>query len=674
MATLNHDMQVPATLTAAFAANGFALPSSGSHGRVASAEATSGPWSGVSVSPVRAHSDTNTRWFITDRTRLWTYSVTATAAGSSYEAKVELDAQLYLVPNQITLPHFPPLTPGYHVNGQLSLLGASLWVWVTVQMRIGGIGPSLPSGIQLGAFMSEIEIPGLLLIGAGSGWGQQWFQEWMESAKSHQLHPSENLPKGPMISLSTMKDDHAPSFLREPHFVLAGSINLFGTKDDGWVFSASAYVAILAGGFAFDVELKLETATLHLHASFRAVDSSTATARDATLAAPARASASQRQIAAPATSALTGEQLEFDAFGRASVELGSVNLPGLGELLPAKKAVWLAVEVGLGVEHRPAANVRMWLDVEMTVFGMDLEFTIEEGVDGEFLESLVKHVREFIEDSANAARVFAQLLGDSGFAKWLGAVLGGFLDWAWESNEPYLAAAMHAFGRTVSEVAALMQGLGIAIEIVKDAVKATYTGDWSQLEAEIDRVFGLRLQALALAQRIGPSTPPDDYDALAAWVQGSGPLDLPTQVKAGDWNALYAGEQQWLALLSMKFLAIIEIGVAFYDPALASLKLLGDDPGRGRDARPGDRLPAHLRRAGRVHDPDDAAGELGGSVLWAGGVDAAGDRPVDLHGRRLPGGCGLPVGRRLDAGGAPTAGRAERRGRLLLWGAAGGKR
>lgn len=566
--TLNRDLQVPTALMDAFAANGFALPSSGSHASRSAGEA----WSGVSVSPVQAHSETNTGWFVTDRTRLWTYTVTATAAGGSYKVAVELDAQLYLVPNQITLPHFPPLTPGYHVNGQLTVLGASLWVWVTVQMRVGSIGLSLPSGIQLAAFMSEIEIAGLLHISAGSDWGGEWFKNWMASAKSHQLHPSEDLPNGPMVSLSTMSDEHAPEFLREKHFVLAGSIGLFALKEGGWLFSASVYVAILANGFAFDVELKLETVTLRLHASFRGVDADR-------LTVPARASIASPAVAAtprtalPGQAALTGEQIEFDAFGRATVELGLVNLPGLKAFLPPKHGVLLTVQVGLGVEHKPDAGVRMWLEVELTVFGINFEFTIDKEVDAEFLASLVKRVREFIEEVANAATVFAKLLGDSGFAQWLGSVIAGYLDWAWENNEVYLAEAMHAFERGVAEVAALMQGLGIAIELVKDAVKAVFTGDWSQFEAEIDRVFGLNLQQLVLAQRIGPQTAPGDYEALAAWVGGSGPDDLPALVRAGDWNALYAAEGQWLALLSMKFLAIIDIGVAFYDPSLASLKL-----------------------------------------------------------------------------------------------------
>jgi hypothetical protein len=566
--TLNRDLQVPTALMDAFAANGFALPSSGSHASRSAGEA----WSGVSVSPVQAHSETNTGWFVTDRTRLWTYTVTATAAGASYKVAVELDAQLYLVPNQITLPHFPPLTPGYHVNGQLTVLGASLWVWVTVQMRVGGIGLSLPSGIQLAAFMSEIEIAGLLHISAGSDWGGEWFKNWMASAKSHQLHPGEDLPNGPMISLSTMSDEHAPEFLREKHFVLAGSIGLFELKEGGWLYSASVYVAILANGFAFDVELKLETVTLHLHASFRGVDADrVARPARASIAPPVPVAAARTAVSSHA--ALTGEQIEFDAFGRATVELGLVNLPGLKALLPSKSGVLLTVQVGLGVEHKPDAGVRMWLEVELTVFGINFEFTIDKEVDAEFLASLVKRVREFIEEVANAATVFAKLLGDSGFAQWLGSVLGGYLDWAWENNEVYLAEAMHAFERGVAEVAALMQGLGIAIELVKDAVKAVFTGDWSQFEAEIDRVFGLNLQQLVLAQRIGPQTAPGDYEALAAWVGGSGPDDLPALVRAGDWNALYAAEGQWLALLSMKFLAIIDIGVAFYDPSLASLKL-----------------------------------------------------------------------------------------------------
>lgn len=566
--TLNRELQVPTALMDAFAANGFALPSSGSHASSSSGEA----WSGVSVSPMQAHSETNTGWFITDRTRLWTYTVTATAAGGSYKVTVELDAQLYLVPNQITLPHFPPLTPGYHVNGQLTVLGASLWVWVTVQMRVGGIGLALPSGIQLAAFMSEVEIAGLLHISAGSEWGGEWFKNWMASAKSHQLHPSEELPNGPMVSLSTMSDEHAPEFLREKHFVLAGSIGLFALKEGGWLVSASVYVAILANGFAFDVELKLETVTLRLHASFRGVDADRLTGQArASIASPAFAATPRAAL--PGQAALTGEQIEFDAFGRTTVELGLVNLPGLKAFLPPKRGVLLTVQVGLGVEHKPDAGVRMWLEVELTVFGINFEFTIDKEVDAEFLASLVKRVREFIEDLANAATVFAKLLGDSGFAQWLGSVLGGYLDWAWENNEVYLAEAMHAFERGVAEVAALMQGLGIAIELVKDAVKAVFTGDWSQFEAEIDRVFGLNLQQLVLAQRIGPETAPGDYEVLAAWVGGSGPDDLPALVRAGDWNALYAAEGQWLALLSMKFLAIIDIGVAFYDPSLASLKL-----------------------------------------------------------------------------------------------------
>jgi hypothetical protein len=275
-------------------------------------------------------------------------------------------------------------------------------------------------------------------------------------------------------------------------------------------------------------------------------------------------------------------KIGFQASGRVTLDLGSVKLPGVGPngsdaLIPNGTTSDINASVSVVVEHRPgAADTTFSISVAFTLFGWHFSFdhTFD---DGGFLEDLAGAVKRIIEDASYVGKVFAWLL-DNPVTKWIASALGGFLLNIAKDYAKYLAAAMNALAAGVREAAALMHAVGVTIDLAKAAIHAIYSGDWSELEAEIDKVFGLQLDALVLAQRIGPLSPPVDYKALVEWVAGSDPSDLPALVKAGDWSKLYQRDAQWLALLEMHFLAVLEIGVAFYDPSLAGLKLATSSP------------------------------------------------------------------------------------------------
>lgn len=542
--TLNQELQVPESLMGTFEKEGFKLPSSGSKQtaqerarRARAAAETPGtnptPFVGVTVAPEETDEDGhgkpgNLTWFITDRTRLWTYTVTATGSGDAYTVEVKLDAQLYVVPNQIELPHFPPLQPGYHANGKLTVFGYSVWFWASARMSLPGGQTSLP-GVELTAFFDPIEFAGLVAITRGSAWeNDPWWKQRMEAARQRSLRPNKELGEGPAFSVSTFEDKAAPDGLKEPHALIAAEVKLFKTGSGSWLATASALIAILAdGSFVFDLEFELGPATFALDAHF------------------------------------DEKAEEFSGLATGRVSLGNVDLPGVPEILPSGTKL-LEVDLGLEVEAGNGKD-KLSLEVGFKVFGIGFSFTIP--IEVPFLEDIVGGVKEFMEDAANVGTVFADILGELHFPKWLASALAGFFK---DESAEFFARAMKAFGQAAEAAAALLQALEFDLELAKAAIKV-FEGDPKELEELVERVYGLQLKSLALAQRVGPpaGTQLTNYDAVEKWATET----MVPAIEASEWDSIYAPQGQWLAALELGFLKVLDIGVAFYDPDLASLKL-----------------------------------------------------------------------------------------------------
>lgn len=550
--TLNEDLQVPDGLMAAFAKAGFGLPSSGSRQtaaerrrrarRAADEPEPASPFEGVSVAPEKIDdrgrgTAANLSWTITDRVRLWNYTVTAAGSGP-LGVEVELNAQLYLVPNQITRPRFPALRPGYHANGMLKLFGAKVWLWATVRVGLGG-APQRPElevpGIQLAAFFDEVEFGDLVAITRGSSREEDgWWRERMEAAEEHLL-PNQSLGRGPAISVSTMRDDHAPEGLRDPHVFLAGGVRLIKDEQGEWLAEADVLIAVLpGGGFVFRFRFKLDTVQFLLKAEFDQKAS----------------------------------QFNGRAQALGSASLGEVDLPVLGKVLPGGREeidVELALAVAVGTESK------LLLEVEFKAFSIDFPFSVE--VDASFLRDLLDELKEFMEK--NGPTIFAAIFGKSGFAKWLAAALAGAFK---GQSADFFTRAMDAFGQAASAAAALLQALNFSVALSRAAIIAVYEGKPGELGELVDRVFGLQINSLVLAQRVGPQPGqpvPTEYGELDDWV---GKTMLPA-IEGSEWASVYSAQGQWLGVIDLRFLAVIEIGVAFYDPGLASLRLALEVPG-----------------------------------------------------------------------------------------------
>lgn len=327
---------------------------------------------------------------------------------------------------------------------------------------------------------------------------------------------------GPILSLATYSDPSNPTpAFRSPHFLISGEIQLLGG-----LITEIAYLSIQSSGFAFDFETSISGFTTEFAGSISS----------------------------------SGFTVSADM----SFQFNGISLPGLSQggttIIPAIPATDLSLDVGVVLSSNSPV---FELHCQFELFGLDLHFDVQPP------QSVVKDIQNFLntflQDAENAATIFGDFLGDSGFEKWAASVLGGALSGLMSSQQ--LADAMAFFKQDALEAAQLLKALGYTFDVIKDVM----AGNWGDVTQLLNQLFGFQVTYAGLGQYIGPQTLPAtaDFDTIETWMQGTAAKAIQT----GAYSTLYSPGAGWLVCLDTQFLAVLHVGAVFYDPTLYSLKV-----------------------------------------------------------------------------------------------------